>query len=163
MKFLEKILKFVMIVSSAVLAIVTFLQVVMRFVFSNPVGWGQDIIRLSFVYLVFLGAAYCLKTGDHLNIDLVFSFLSKKAGKMLNIFIYIVLLFFFVFLLVFGIVFTQTGSTQLAPYTGIPMMYYYMSIPISAFYMILYCIELLRDAIKDYRGKNEVKKEEVNL
>ncbi|MDO5041359.1 MAG: TRAP transporter small permease [Peptoniphilus sp.] len=161
MKFLEKILKFVMIASSAVLAIVTFLQVFMRFVFSNPVGWGQDIIRLSFVYLVFLGSAYCLKTGDHLNIDLIFSFLSKKAGKMLNLIIYVILLFFFIFLLIFGIKFTTTGKTQLAPYTGISMMYYYMSIPISAFYMILYCLELIRDAVKGY--KEEVKKGDANL
>lgn len=99
MKYLEKFLKFVMVVSSAVLAIVTFLQVIMRFLFKMPVAWGQDIIRLSFVYLVFLGAAYCLKTNDHLNIDIIFSLIPNKAGKILQTLINIILLGFFVFLL----------------------------------------------------------------
>ena len=135
----------------------------MRFICSNPVGWGQDIIRLSFVYLVFFGAAYCLKTGDHLNIDLIFSFLSVKAWKLLNIVIYIILLGFFVFLLIFGSVFTSTGITQTAPYTGIPMTFYYMSIPISAFYLILYDIELIVKNVKEYKQSTNNDKNEVNL
>ncbi|SHH21209.1 TRAP-type C4-dicarboxylate transport system, small permease component [Anaerosphaera aminiphila DSM 21120] len=155
MKILEKILKFAMIISTAVLGIVTFLQVVMRFLFNNPVAWGQDVIRLSFVYLVFLGAAYCLKTGDHLNIDIIFSFLSKKASMYLELLINIILLLFFIFLVYFGIKFTQTGSTQLAPYIGIPMTYYYMAIPISAVYLVLYDLEIIKNNVLNIRKESK--------
>ncbi|NMW84354.1 TRAP transporter small permease [Peptoniphilus sp. AGMB00490] len=148
MKYLEKIIKFIMILSSAVLAIVTFLQVIMRFFFKMPVAWGQDIIRLSFVYLVFLGAAYCLKTNDHLNIDIIFSAIPVKTSKVLQIIINIILLGFFVFLLIYGIEFSKTGVTQKAPYTAIPMIYYYASIPISALFLIVYDLEIIMHQIK---------------
>lgn len=148
MKYLEKIIRFIMILSSAVLAIVTFLQVIMRFFFKMPVAWGQDIIRLSFVYLVFLGAAYCLKTNDHLNIDIIFSSIPIKFSKILQIIINIILLGFFVFLLIYGIKFSRTGITQKAPYTAIPMIYYYVSIPISALFLILYDVEIIIHQVK---------------
>ncbi|WP_454206467.1 TRAP transporter small permease [Peptoniphilus sp. Marseille-Q6390] len=149
MKYLEKTLKFAMVLSSAILAIVTFLQVIMRFFFKMPVAWGQDIIRLSFVYLVFLGAAYCLKTNDHLNIDIIFSMVSNKTGKILQILINFVLLGFFILLLIYGIQFSKTGITQKAPYTAIPMIYYYASIPISVIFLILYDIEII---ISQFKG-----------
>ena len=149
MKYLEKTLKFAMVLSSAILAIVTFLQVIMRFLFKMPVAWGQDIIRLSFVYLVFLGAAYCLKTNDHLNIDIIFSMVSNKTGKILQILINFVLLGFFILLLIYGIQFSKTGITQKAPYTAIPMIYYYASIPISVIFLILYDIEII---ISQFKG-----------
>lgn len=148
MKYLEKIIKFIMILSSAVLAIVTFLQVIMRFFFKMPVAWGQDIIRLSFIYLVFLGAAYCLKTNDHLNIDIIFSAIPVKISKVLQIIINIILLGFFVFLLIYGIEFSKTGITQKAPYTAIPMIYYYASIPISALFLIVYDLEIIMHQVK---------------
>lgn len=151
MKYLEKVLKLAMVLSSAILAIVTFLQVIMRFFFKMPVAWGQDIIRLSFVYLVFLGAAYCLKTNDHLNIDIIFSMVSKKTGKILQILINFILLGFFIFLLFYGIQFSKTGITQKAPYTAIPMIYYYASIPISAIFLILYDIEIIINQFKEIK------------
>lgn len=151
MKHLEKVLKLAMVLSSAILAIVTFLQVIMRFFFKMPVAWGQDIIRLSFVYLVFLGAAYCLKTNDHLNIDIIFSIVSNKTGKILQILINFVLLGFFIFLLFYGIQFSKTGITQKAPYTAIPMIYYYASIPISAIFLILYDIEIIINQLKEIK------------
>ena len=35
-------------VSVSILSVVTILQVIARFIFNNPIPWGQDIIRLSF-------------------------------------------------------------------------------------------------------------------
>ena len=151
MKYLEKVLRLAMVLSSAILAIVTFLQVIMRFFFKMPVAWGQDIIRLGFVYLVFLGAAYCLKTNDHLNIDIIFSMVSKKTGKILQILINFILLGFFILLLFYGIQFSKTGITQKAPYTAIPMIYYYASIPISAIFLILYDIEIIINQFKEIK------------
>lgn len=149
MRFLDGSLKLIMILSTLVLALVTFIQVIMRFVFEDPVGWGQDIIRLSFIYLVFFGGAYCLKIGDHLNIDIIFSFFSEKFNKYLHLFLNIILLAFFIFLLYYGIDFAKSGFSQVAPYTGLPMFYYYLPIPVSAFILIVYDIQIIIKNIKD--------------
>ena len=112
MKILDKIIQLIMIVSTIVLSITTFYQVIMRFILKLPVPWGQDVIRLSFIWLCLTGGSYCLKTGDHLNIDLIFSFISEKKQKILYILINLVLMIFFFFLIVYGVQFTLTGTTQ---------------------------------------------------
>lgn len=154
MKILDKIIQLIMIVSTIVLSITTFYQVIMRFILKLPVPWGQDVIRLSFIWLCLTGGAYCLKTGDHLNIDLIFSFISEKKQKILYILINLVLMIFFIFLIVYGVQFTLTGTTQKAPYTNWPMYIYYTAIPFNAIYLIMYNIQNIFKLLKDLKEED---------
>ena len=146
--FMDNALRAVMALSSLVLFAVTFMQVVWRFVLKSPLPWSQDVIRLCFTYLVFLGAAYCVKENAHLGIDVVISMLKPKARKVLDLLISLVLLAFFLFLAYYGVAFMQTGGSQMAPYLPLSMSLYYASVPISAalmvFYMMLQLMEQLR-------------------
>lgn len=140
---MSKIIKFVMAVSTIILSIVTFGQVIARFVFKNPLQWGQDIIRLSFVYLVFWGAAYCVHEKEHLNIDILLTSVNNNARKIIELIINIILALFFIFLIYYGIIFTQSGSSQQAPYLPIPMSIYYVSLPSAAILMLYYKLRLI--------------------
>lgn len=146
----DGILKIVMALTSLLLFIVTFLQVVSRFIFKTPIAWSQDVIRLCFVYLVFWGAAYCLKEKAHLNIDVFLTALKPKMRKIVEIIINVVLLLFFVFLIYFGFSFMQTGSTQNAPYLPIPMSFFYLSVPTSAVFMFYYMIQEIFRQMKNF-------------
>lgn len=75
-------LKFVMAFSSLILSVVTFIQVITRFIYKDPIAWGQDVIRLSFIYLVFWGGAYCIKEKEHLNIDILLTSVGIKTRKL---------------------------------------------------------------------------------
>lgn len=146
-KAAESMLQLVMASSSLVLFVVTFLQVVFRFVFKAPLAWSQDVIRLCFTYLIYSGAAYCVKAHAHLNIDVFMTMLPEKARKLLELLIQVALIGFVVFLIRFGYEFAQTGSSQMAPYLPIPMSIYYMSVPISAGFMLFYMIQQLIEQI----------------
>lgn len=146
-KVAQSILQLVMASSSLVLFVVTFLQVVFRFVFKAPLAWSQDVIRLCFTYLVFSGAAYCVKMHAHLNIDVFIDALPDKVRKLLEILIQVALIGFAIFLIWFGCQFAQTGATQMAPYLPIPMSIYYMSVPISAGFMLFYMVQQLIEQI----------------
>lgn len=87
----DKVIKAVMAVSGIVLLAVTFWQVVCRYVLKAPLPWSQDIIRLSFTYLVFWGAAYCVHEKANLNVDVLLTSLPKVIGKLLEIIINVVL------------------------------------------------------------------------
>lgn len=155
--FIDNVLRAVMALSSLVLFIVTFMQVVWRFVLKSPLPWSQDVIRLCFTYLVFLGAAYCVKENAHLGIDVVVSLLKPKARRAVDLLISLVLLAFFVFLAYYGVAFTQTGGSQMAPYLPLRMSFYYASVPVSAvlmvFYMLLQLAEQLRALGKNGEGR----------
>lgn len=155
-KAAQSILQLVMASSSLVLFVVTFLQVVFRFIFKAPLAWSQDVIRLCFTYLVFSGAAYCVKANAHLNIDVFITMLPNKARKLLEVMIQLALIGFAVFLIRFGYQFAKTGATQMAPYLPLPMSVYYMSVPISAVFMLFYMIQQLVEQIVGF-NKPEVK------
>lgn len=152
--FIDNILRVIMAASSLILFVVTFMQVVWRFLLKSPLPWSQDIIRLCFTYLVFLGAAYCVKDNAHLGIDVVVSMLKPKARKVVDLFISLVLLAFFVFLSYYGAVFMQTGTSQMAPYLPLRMSLYYASVPVSAVLMVFYMALQLVEQLRTF-GKNE--------
>lgn len=145
----DKVIKAVMAVSGIVLLAVTFWQVVCRYVLKTPLPWSQDIIRLSFTYLVFWGAAYCVHEKANLNVDVLLTSLPKLIGKLAEIIINVVLIGFFVFLFYMGLQFAQTGITQTTSYLPIPMSWYYMSIPSAAAFMIFYMAENLVEQVKE--------------
>lgn len=155
--FIDNILRVVMALSSLVLFSITFMQVVWRFVLKSPLPWSQDIIRLCFTYLVFLGAAYCVKENAHLSIDVIISLLKPRTRKIVDLLISLVLLAFFVFLAYYGVAFMQTGDSQMAPYLPLRMSLYYASVPVSAvlmvFYMLLQLAEQLRALGKHGEGR----------
>ncbi len=147
-KVVDGFIKTLMAASALTLFVVTFLQVVFRFVFKSPLAWSQDMIRLCFTYLVFIGAAYCVRERAHLNIDVVISSLKPKLRRALELLINLLLCGFFVFLIYYGFQFAVSGKTQLAPYLPIPMFYYYLSVPISAGLMLFYMLFQVVDQIK---------------
>lgn len=142
MKYLDNVInglvRFIMAFSTLVLSIATILQVISRYIFKNPIGWGQDIVRLSFIYLVFWGGAYCVKGNEHLNIDVLLASLKPKAKQILEVTINIALFFFFIFIVYYGYIFMQSGSNQKSPYLSIPMSIYYLSLPTAGVIMIYY-------------------------
>jgi len=153
---INNVIKIVMGCSALVLSVVTFMQVITRFIFSSPIAWGQDIIRLSFIYLVFWGGAFCVKEKEHLNIDILLTSISVKARKVVELIVNIVLVLFFVFIVYFGLMFTQSGSSQQAPYLPIPMSIYYMSLPTAGVFMIYYQLKEIFNQIKNFKGNEDV-------
>ena len=99
-KYLTMLLRFILGASSFVIFVVTFAAVVFRYVLKAPLPWSQDVIRLAFTYMIYFGAAYCVRENAHLNIDVGLSLLSNKLRAIVEIFINIVLFGFFIFLLV---------------------------------------------------------------
>lgn len=155
-KIVDAVVRAVMAVSGIVLLAVTFAQVVCRYVLKLPLPWSQDVIRLSFTYLVFWGAAWCVRDKAHLNVDVLLTMLSKKGRLAVEILINVVLVCLFAFLLYMGIQFAKTGSVQTASYLPIPMSCYYMSIPSASALMIYYMVQIIAGQARELIGKGEV-------
>lgn len=101
----DKITKAVMGISAIVVFVITFLQVLCRFVLKSPLPWSTDILRLAFTYLVFWGAAWCVREKEHLNVDVLLMSFPVKIRKVVELGIDLVLSLFFIFMIVFGIKF----------------------------------------------------------
>jgi TRAP-type C4-dicarboxylate transport system permease small subunit len=75
-----------MAVFLGVMILLLFLNVVLRYVFSTGFAWSEEIARLCFIYLVYLGVIGAFRDNRHLGVD---TFLNKfpEAGKKVVYFV----------------------------------------------------------------------------
>ncbi|WP_428521977.1 TRAP transporter small permease [Roseibium sp.] len=68
------------------LVLTMFIEVVRREVFSFSSIWGEEIVRYSFIYLAWIGAAAAVKERGHIRIDVLMQYVSPKVKAALYIF-----------------------------------------------------------------------------
>jgi len=66
-----------------IMTIVTFANVIARYVFNDNILWALETTVFLFAWLVLLGASYCVKTHSHLGVDAVLNIVSSKTRKIL--------------------------------------------------------------------------------
>jgi len=84
-----------------VMTLVTFANVVARYLFNSNILWALELTVFMFGWLVLLGAPYAVKKGSHLGVDAVINMLSEGPRKALAL-IAVVVCIAFTFLLLKG-------------------------------------------------------------
>lgn len=77
MAFLNKLEESLIAGLLALMAIVTCLQVALRYIFNSGVLWGMEVTTYAFVWMVLLGISYGIRTNSHIAVDLL-------VGKLPN-------------------------------------------------------------------------------
>jgi TRAP-type C4-dicarboxylate transport system permease small subunit len=75
-KFLDTLFRGVEILIAfflAVMIVLVFMNVVFRYLFSKGFAWSEEIARLCFIYLVYLGSIGAMRDNQHLIIDSILS------------------------------------------------------------------------------------------
>ena len=62
-----------------------FIEVVRREVFSYSSIWGEEIVRYSFIYLAWIGAAAAVKERGHIRIDVILQYVGQRLKTLLYI------------------------------------------------------------------------------
>lgn len=65
------------------MTLVTFANVVARYVFNDNILWALEVTVFLFAWLVLVGASYCVKTSAHLGVDLIINALSPAPRRIL--------------------------------------------------------------------------------
>lgn len=63
-----------------------FIEVVRREVFAYSSIWGEEIVRYSFIYLAWIGAAAAVKERGHIRIDVLMNYVPRTVKSLLYIF-----------------------------------------------------------------------------
>jgi len=83
------------------MVLVTFANVVARYVFNSNILWALETTVFLFAWLVLLGASYCVKTRAHLGVDVVINMVGPGTRRALAL-ISIAACLAFSFLLLIG-------------------------------------------------------------
>ncbi|WP_095589560.1 TRAP transporter small permease [Actibacterium ureilyticum] len=67
------------------MVVVTFVNVVLRYVFSSSLIWGQELTLVLFAWLVVFGVSYGFKVTAHLGVDAILNLLSQRGQRTLGL------------------------------------------------------------------------------
>ena len=124
-KYLTQAMNVVIVVSLALMVVMVFSNVVLRYVFNSGITASEELARFCFLWLIFVGSVVAMKERAHLGVDTLISRL-PRGGKIAFVLISNALMLWVCYLFFVGS-WRQTvvGWGTLKPATGIPMAFHY--------------------------------------
>ena len=68
----------------AAMTLVTFMQVVARYVFNYSFVWALELTGVMFAWLIFVGMSYGVRVGAHIGVDAAVKLLGKGAARVVS-------------------------------------------------------------------------------
>jgi C4-dicarboxylate transporter DctQ subunit len=97
------------------MTLVTFANVIARYVFNANILWALETTVFLFAWLVLLGASYCVKVRAHLGVDVVLNMVSPGMRKVLALISVAACLVYSILLLI-------GAWNYWAPFAAMPML-----------------------------------------
>ena len=82
---LEKLEEGVVAFLLAAMTVVTFAQVIARYIFNYSFVWALELVSILFAWLIFIGMSYGVRVGSHIGMDAVVKLLGEKLGRIVTI------------------------------------------------------------------------------
>lgn len=77
----ERLVEWLMALALAVMVVLIFGNVVLRYAFNSGIAWAEEVSRLMFVWLIFLGAILALRRHAHLGVELLQARLPRAVRR----------------------------------------------------------------------------------
>jgi TRAP-type C4-dicarboxylate transport system permease small subunit len=78
--------RWLLLVFYVMLVITMAIEVLRRELFAYSSIWGEEIVRYSFIYLAWIGAAAAVKERAHIRIDVIMHYLGPRPKALMYIF-----------------------------------------------------------------------------
>lgn len=122
-----KMLSILMVICLALMVIMVFGNVVLRYGFNSGITESEELSRWLFVWVIFMGAIVAVRERAHMGTDLLIAMLPKPLQQA-SLFIGHVLMLFVTWLMFKGsLVQTQLNWDSMAPVTGLSQAWLYAS------------------------------------
>jgi tripartite ATP-independent transporter DctM subunit len=140
----EIIIAFCMKVIFAILIIamivVVFFQVANRYFLNNPLSWSEEVARILFIWITFLGTYWGLTTDSHIGVSSFIAKFQPKTREVTSTIVFFLILIYLCFFIQTGIEIVRESGATLTPALNIPFSYVYLVMPISGALMVVHLI-----------------------
>lgn len=126
MRFLNYYLEeTVCVILMSIMAVVIFIQVIMRYIMHNSLSWSEEFARYCFIWLIYVGVAYGCKLMKHIKIDAALRLFPEKVRPYIVILGELLVLTFAAYIVVAGVELTyrQWLFGKVSPALGLPLQY----------------------------------------
>ena len=159
MKKVEKVLDTVMrfLMALAMLTLLAFgtWQIFTRWILGNPSTFTDELLRYVLIIAGFIGSAYCFYRDEHLALTLITDKAKGTFKLCLDIFIEICILFFVIYVFIFGGFKLANTATNVSSVMHIPMKSLYMVEPICGILIVLARILKYVNLYTEKKGENK--------
>ncbi|OED48308.1 TRAP transporter small permease [Leisingera sp. S232] len=143
--------RWLLLVFYVMLVITMAIEVIRRELFAFSSIWGEEIVRYSFIYLAWIGAAAAVKERAHIRIDVILHYLGPRPKALIYIFGDLVM---FIVALValywsFETVLVSAKFGSVSHGLRISMVWFLMAVP-AGFALIVW--RLLQSFLRDWRS-----------
>lgn len=85
MKILDRLEEWIVTIMLALMTLLTFSQVVMRYVFNSGFVWALELTTVFFAVMIFVGISYGVRVGAHIGVDALVKLLPSGARRATSI------------------------------------------------------------------------------
>ncbi len=122
------------------ITLLIFVNVILRYIFNNPITFSFDLSTLLFAWLIFLGVPIVHAKSEHMGFNLLDSVLPKPLTTLLFCLREVLIFVLSVFLVYIGYQMIQRVGTNI-PSMGISSKYLYAALPVGFFLNIFVCVK----------------------
>lgn len=149
-RFIERVIGGFIALLLFSMSILLFVNVIGRYFLGFSFPWSEELTNYSIIWITFLGSGICVRKKIHVNVDLLFQYITGVPMKVIYILILIGSLSFVLFMGVTGLKLVNGvySSGQLSTALRIPMYIPYLALPLGGLFMALEFAELIFKELK---------------
>lgn len=140
---------FAMIVACLMLVIASSLgmfQIITRFILEQPAEWSEILIRLSLIWMVFMGIPAAFRQGAMVSVDVVYRWSPPKVKRVLDWVVCLAALALVLVIVWWGWDYSVRGRVQsMAGLESISMFWGYAALPVGGVFCLMGIIGNLID------------------
>ena len=134
------------------IVLVTFAQVLFRYIFHLSLAWSEELARYLFLWLAALAAAYAFKTKSHFALRFLVDRLGKKLQNLIETLVVFIVSGFLAIFIWKSVEYTIGMAEQVSPSIQMSMAIPYSSVVVGGILMLYY---VLRNWWSDIHSKNK--------
>jgi C4-dicarboxylate transporter, DctQ subunit len=100
MKIIDRLEEWIISLMLLCMTGLTFVQVVMRYVFDSGLGWAQELTTIFFAFMIFVGISYGVRVGSHIGVDALVKLLPARGRRWVSILAVVLSLVYVCFVMV---------------------------------------------------------------
>ena len=127
----------------SVLVVDVFLGVFSRYVLHATFQWYDEVARLCFVWMVFLGAATAVRRGAHFRLHLLIDRFGPRLRHVTDLVVALLVLVFGSILVAGGVAMYPVARRQVTDSLELSMVWFYGALPVGGALMILFSLPQL--------------------
>lgn len=137
---LDAVLTFCGALLFSIALVITAVQVFLRYAINQPLFWAEELARLCFLWMIYVGSILAVRYDKHMVVDILYEALPQWGKRILDKVVLVVVGVFLIVLTKEGYGLVLAEMTSVTPAMQIKVGYVYSIIPLAGLAMLFYLV-----------------------